>query len=123
MQDLYDNQCFQFVSATPAPGSVAAGVLTWNNLGPLTAGSNTNVTVTLKAIGNCNPSVNTARVQGATDNLGYVATTQESTVNIDIEEPPVANDDIFCIQGATSFAVLANDTDPDITGFLSANAG
>jgi len=123
LQDLYSTGCLQYVSSSITPNNISGGVITWNNLGSLTSGSTINVTLTMKVIGNCDPAANTAMVEGAKDNLNYVAATQTSTVNINIDVPPDANTDSYCIQGSTVLEVLGNDTDPDVVGFLSGNAG
>jgi len=119
LQDLYSASCLQYVSSTITPTNISGGAITWNNLGPLTAGSTLNVTLTMKVIGNCDPAANTARVENAKDGLNYVAATQSSTVNINIDQPPAAVADNYCIQGSTALTVLGNDTDPDVVGFLS----
>ncbi len=115
LQDLFNTDCLQFVSAVPAQNSVAGGNISWTNLGTLTPGSTTNVTVNFKVIGNCDPTTNTATVSGAIDVNGYLVPTGtfSSAVSINIDQPPVANPDQFCVSGVTSLNVLANDTDPD----------
>ncbi len=60
LTDEFDPARFEFVSADPTPDSVTddtagstynpAGLLTWNNLGPLYAGQTKSVTVVLKAL-------------------------------------------------------------------------
>ncbi|HEX6100031.1 MAG TPA: SdrD B-like domain-containing protein [Thermoanaerobaculia bacterium] len=52
LQDSYDTGSVAFVSATPAPSSIntATGVLQWNDVGPITAGSSTTVNVTMRAL-------------------------------------------------------------------------
>jgi hypothetical protein len=79
---------------------------------------------TLRVRGNCKPASNTARVEGAKDNLKLYRRFDKdfNLEDIDVEEPPVANDDDFCIQGSTALNVLGNDTDADVSGFLSANS-
>ena len=123
LQDTYSTSCLQYVSSSVTATNISGGVITWNNLGSLTAGSTLNLTLTMKVIGNCDPATNTATVAGAKDGLNYVATTQTSSLNINIDQPPVAATDSYCIQASTALNVLGNDTDPDLAGFLSANTG
>jgi len=113
LQDIFNNTCLQFQSATPAQSSIAGGNITWTNLGTLNTGASTNVTVNFKVIANCNPANNTAKVEGARDVNGANVTTAQHTFSINIDEPPVANPDEFCVNGTTDLNVLANDTDPD----------
>jgi uncharacterized repeat protein (TIGR01451 family) len=51
LQDSYDPTSVSFVSASPAPNSVntATGIIRWNDVGPITAGSSKTVTVTMRA--------------------------------------------------------------------------
>ncbi|GAB3165084.1 Ig-like domain-containing protein [Telluribacter humicola] len=123
LKDIYTTTNLQYVSASVTPNNISGGTITWNNLGTLNAGSTRNITVTFKVIGNVDPATNTARVEGAVDNLGASVPTLNSTVEFNVEEPPVANSDKACLQGATDINVLANDTDPDVVGFLSAHTG
>ncbi|MDP1623711.1 MAG: Ig-like domain-containing protein, partial [Bacteroidales bacterium] len=122
LQDLYSTSCLQYVSSSVTPNNISGGVITWNNIGTLTPGSTTNVTLTMKVVGACNPAANTARVENAKDNLNYVAVTQTSTVNFTTNQPPVANADSYCLQASTALSVLSNDTDADLVGFLSVPA-
>jgi SdrD B-like domain/GEVED domain len=48
--DTYDSTKLQYVSASVAPTSVAAGTITWSNLGPLNAGARQTITVTFLAL-------------------------------------------------------------------------
>ncbi|WP_247234677.1 Ig-like domain-containing protein [Telluribacter sp. SYSU D00476] len=123
LKDIYTTTNLQYVSASVTPNNISGGTITWNNLGTLNAGSTRNITVTFRVIGNVDPATNTARVEGAVDNLGTPVPTLNSTVEFNVEEPPVANNDRACVQGTTDINVLANDTDPDVAGFLSAHAG
>ncbi|HSM55457.1 MAG TPA: SdrD B-like domain-containing protein [Candidatus Sulfomarinibacteraceae bacterium] len=48
--DTFDASELEFVSALPAPSSVSNGVISWDNLGPLHAGGQKQVTVTFRAL-------------------------------------------------------------------------
>ncbi|MDP2423670.1 MAG: Ig-like domain-containing protein [Bacteroidales bacterium] len=122
LQDLYSTGCIQYVSSSHTPSNISGGVITWNNLGSLAPSNTINVTLTMKVEGNCDPAANTARVEGAKDGSGATAATQTSTVNINIDVPPVANADSYCIQASTALSVLGNDTDADVAGSLSVPA-
>ncbi|HEV7349825.1 Ig-like domain-containing protein [Telluribacter sp.] len=122
LKDIYYNSCLQYVSASVTPTNVSGGTITWNNLGTLASGATQNITVTFKVIGNYDPARNIAQVDNATDNIGNTVSAVSSPLDITIEEPPVVNDDQACVQGAAAIHVLANDTDPDAAGFLSAHA-
>jgi len=122
LQDIFSSGCFEFVNASVAPTNTAPGFLSWTNIGPIAPSEDEDITVTLRVTGNCDNASNRARVQNAryaVDAITYSAPTQEDEVIISIDTPPVANDDDFCIQGATPLNVLANDTDDDVAGFLS----
>jgi uncharacterized repeat protein (TIGR01451 family)/gliding motility-associated-like protein len=123
LQDLFTGSCLQYVSASVAPTSTANGTLNWSNVAGagLASAATLNITVTLKVIGNCDPASNTAKVEGAKDSGGHLVSTVSSTKDINIDEKPVANSDNIFISGTTAINVLANDTDPDVAGFLSAN--
>ncbi len=49
LRDTFDSTKLQFVSSTPPADSVADGLLTWNNVGPLYPGQTKQVVVTFKA--------------------------------------------------------------------------
>ncbi|WP_207492485.1 Ig-like domain-containing protein [Aridibaculum aurantiacum] len=125
LQDIFSSSALQYVSATPAPSSVSAGLVTWNNLASssLAAGATTNVSVTFTILSNNNPLNNTARVEGARDNLNYLAPTASNTVSVTVANVPDAVIDRFYISGAIALNLLANDTDADVAGFLSAHTG
>jgi uncharacterized repeat protein (TIGR01451 family) len=120
LRDIFDPACFGYVSSSVTPSRVNNGVVTWNNLGVLTQGSSTSLTVTLRVIGNCDPASNLARVAGAITATGTTLGTVESSIDINIDVAPIANDDRFCATETIIMDVLANDTDPDRTGFLNA---
>ncbi len=125
LQDQFSTSCEQFASASVVPSSLSGGTLNWTNVAGagLAAGATKSLTVTLKIIGHCDPAPNTATVSGARNYLGILASTSSSTVNLNVDYPPVAVNDQYCLQGLSTLTVLSNDTDPDVVGFLSANAG
>ena len=122
LQDIFSNSSLQYISASITPTSTASGVVSWSNIlsGSLPAGTATNVTVTFKVLTNTNPLNNTARVEGAKDNLNYSAAAVSNTLSVTIANAPVAVADNYYVQGSTALSVLANDTDTDLAGFLSA---
>lgn len=73
--DTYDAAKIQYVSASVTPTSTSSGTITWNNLGPLNAGSRKTITVVFRALspadtnGNGEPdsttTLNTATSSGA----------------------------------------------------------
>ncbi len=117
LQDVFDVSCLQYLGSVPVQNSVAGGNISWTNVlvSALTPGSTANIAVNFKVTGNCDPSVNTSTVSGAIDVNGYLVPTGTftSSVNITIDEPPVAVNDRFSISAAGNLNVLANDTDPD----------
>ncbi len=72
LSDTFDPAVFAFDSASTAPDSNTGGSVSWNNIGPISAGQTTTVTVTLEAIATSGggSSVDTATVSGATDSNG-----------------------------------------------------
>jgi uncharacterized repeat protein (TIGR01451 family) len=92
LTDTFNASQLQFISATVSPASVTTttspyantGVIKWTNVGPLTAGSSTVITVAFKALeptGNITTTMtNTARVDSATFVTGKPANTGISTV-------------------------------------------
>ncbi|WP_333809764.1 beta strand repeat-containing protein, partial [Flavobacterium sp.] len=114
LSDTFNPSCLQFVSATVTPTSTTSGQLNWTNLGALAVGNSHTIQVTMKVLANCDPASNTATVSGAIDALSNVSGTFSSTVNTNIDVPPVANNDTYsCVSGSTALNVLANDTDGD----------
>lgn len=91
LTDDYDQNYFQFVSASIAPDSVDAvnGLLTWNNVGSINAGASKTITVTLKSISRAGNAIatnvpNTATVTNPKLANGDPANDGTSTVNVDI---------------------------------------
>ncbi len=123
LQDIFSASSLQYVSASITPTTTASGVISWTNIlsGSLAAGATTNVTITFLVLTNTNPLNNTARVEGAIDNLNYTAAAVSNTLAVTVANAPVAVADNYNIAGSTALAVLSNDTDADLVGFLSAN--
>ena len=112
-QDIFDSSCLQFLSATTTESSIGTGTIIWDDLGSVNAGSSINLGVLFTVIGNCDPTINIGKMQGAIDEFSNSIATQTDTISINIDEPPVANDDEFCVSGMENLNVLANDTDAD----------
>lgn len=113
LQDIFNEDCLEFVSTSVPESSVNNGTITWNDLGNLPSMASTAITVDLRVVGNCDPALNIAQVQGAVDVLSNTIPTNSDTASVIIDEPPVANDDQFCVSGTETLDVLANDIDPD----------
>ena len=112
IQDIFETSCLEYVSATTTPDNIAPGSLTWDDMGPIPANDSVTVDVTLKVVGNCDPARNIAKVEGATSALGILET-KSDTLDLLIDESPVAQNDTFYISGTTDLDVLGNDSDPD----------
>lgn len=127
LQDIFDPHCLQYVSASIPITSLVGGTIYWANLAGtgLAPGGSISLTVTLKVIGNCDPATNQDKVEGAKDNLNYIAATVSASSSVNIDEPPVAVDDHVCLNNSSpvNISVLSNDTDPDIVGFISGSPG
>jgi uncharacterized repeat protein (TIGR01451 family) len=76
--DHFNPNCFEFVSALPAPDAVnpLTGEIIWNNLGPLAPGGVANLRVWLRVKSPCSPSANCASVR-ATDAFGRVVESRD----------------------------------------------
>jgi uncharacterized repeat protein (TIGR01451 family) len=122
LQDVYNPQCLQFIAASKLPNLIQQGVLTWNNIGPLVSGQKDSVLVTFKIIANCDTVLNQAIIDGATTNTIPPKEIERLSAGfvLSVDNAPQAVDDSFCISSITQLSVLANDIDPDISGFLSA---
>ena len=118
LTDTYSTSCLQYVSSSITPSNISGGIISWSNLGTLAVSGTTNVTLTMKVVGNCDPATNTATVEGAKNADNTVADTKTSIVNINVDLAPVAVADSYCIQASTALSVLSNDTDGDLAGFL-----
>ncbi|NOR88434.1 MAG: hypothetical protein GQ527_12570, partial [Bacteroidales bacterium] len=113
LEDTFYNTCLEFVSTNTPQSSISGGTIAWNDLGSLTPTSKHTLTVTFKVIDNCDPARNIALVDQATDTYSLTVTSSSSTIDINIDEPPVANNDTISINATTDIVVLSNDTDPD----------
>lgn len=60
--DTFASTELSYVSASPAPDTVASGSLTWSNVGPLASGQSVDVIVDFTGLAAANPSVNTVNV-------------------------------------------------------------
>ncbi len=70
-----------YATASPAPNTVGAGTLTWNNVGPLTQGQSVDLLVTFTGAASANPAVNSA-----TANAGGGVTSTD-TENVIVTHP------------------------------------
>lgn len=60
---------------------------------------------------------------GTSRSIAGPVTANQTAQDFKATRPPVANNDNFtCVSASTALSVLANDTDPDVSGFLSASA-
>ena len=82
LADAYDDTCLQFISADPVEDSQIDGLIQWTNLGPLGIGLSDTVVVTFQALDICGLTIDTARVQGAIDELGKFVPDQEDSAYI-----------------------------------------
>ncbi len=113
LTDTYNSSELQYLSASPAPDSVAAGTLTWNNLGTLYAGGTKTVTVNFRALRAANPSTNYADVNNAAFGDGRLT-----------NDPPVVNATVVInMVGSIGDRVwydmngnTADDSEPGING-------
>jgi phosphatidate phosphatase APP1 len=89
LTDTYDPAQLEFVSADPTPTSVAAGTLTWDDIGPIYPGGTKQVTVTFKALEPANNTQSTttdndAEVAGAYFQDGSPANDANDTATITV---------------------------------------
>lgn len=98
LTDTYNSTYFSFISADPAPATVSAGSLTWNNVGPIYAGQTKIVTVRLQALttGSTPNTDNTATSTGSKFANGFPA---NSPVTDIATVPIVANANTRSITG------------------------
>ena len=106
LEDFYDTNVLQFVSATPgvttsdfAGPSPNTGRLYWENVGPLGPGTGTNLTVTFDVIGPAGNAgtvtTNTASITNATYNTGAAANEASDTAESEVPPTGTIGDMIF----------------------------
>ncbi len=123
LQSLYNAGCLQYLqtpSGYPILTDSSAGAITWNNLAPLAASSNSTVRAQFKVLAECAPARSIARVQGAVFSDNYPISTLSDTVDIAVDNYPLAVNDSVCLSTVTTISVLANDSDADTTGAIGA---
>ena len=113
LQDIFDQACLEYVSASIFPDNIGLGTISWDDIGNLPGLSSIDVTATFKVVGNCDPARNIAKVEGAIHNFLTVLPATRDTLDINIDEAPVAVDDSYFISGSSNFQVLDNDFDAD----------
>jgi hypothetical protein len=99
LQSIYNAGCLQYLrtpSGYPILTDSSAGAITWNNLAPLAANATNTVRAQFKVVGECAPARNIARVQGAVFSDGYVISTTSDTVDLTIDNYPLAVNDSVC---------------------------
>ncbi|UCE17544.1 MAG: hypothetical protein JSV84_11705, partial [Gemmatimonadota bacterium] len=88
--DTYDPGCLSFISAEPPPDAHVAGIITWDNLGPLDPSpcptSCFEITVNFVATSVCSATIDTAGVEGAKDEYGFPVPDDSDTASVDIVE-------------------------------------
>ncbi|MEO1258229.1 MAG: DNRLRE domain-containing protein [Bacteroidota bacterium] len=111
--DEFDASCLEFVDANPATNGAGAGTAIWDNLGPLTVGAGTSVTTRFVITDICSPIENIAAIDFAVDENGDPVPPVQDTVELLVESPPVAEDDIDStgVGVPVTVDVLANDFD------------
>ena len=107
LTDNFNNGCMSYASASDSPNSTGAGLLTWNNVGPLAPGASKTILVNFVAAGACDPAVNTVTVSG-TDQNGTPVTDGPATAAVKITEPGLSLNKI--VVDPVSGPVLKGDT-------------
>ncbi len=80
LQDTFSSACFQFLGSSVTPAGSGGGLILWSGMSSLPVGGSTNIYVTNKVIGTCEPAFNTATITSGTDQNGTaVPTTQGQT--------------------------------------------
>ncbi|WP_309400096.1 SdrD B-like domain-containing protein [Cerasicoccus maritimus] len=67
LEDSYNADHIEYVSASILPSSVTRGSIVWDDLGSLNSGESTDLTITFRVIGESNPVANSAIVDDAED--------------------------------------------------------
>jgi len=68
LDDVFDNACMNYDSASISPNATGAGTINWTNVGPLNPSESKTVTVYFTASNSCNPAQNTASANGVDEN-------------------------------------------------------
>jgi uncharacterized repeat protein (TIGR01451 family) len=82
LQDLFSSACFQFLGASLPPSGSGGGVVLWTNPPALAVGASTNIYVTNKVIGDCEPAVNNATISSVLDQSGNTVPNAQSSASI-----------------------------------------
>ena len=82
LQDLFSSTCFQFLGASVPPSGSGGGVVLWTSLPALAVGASTNIYVTNKVIGDCEPAVNNANISSVVDGSGNSVPNAQSSASI-----------------------------------------
>ena len=92
VSDTYDTAHLAYAGASPAPDSVGAGVISWDNVGPLTPGQQTTLTVGFTGVASTLPgsTIDTATVAGARDASDIVAGSVSATAAVAVSEPTLS---------------------------------
>ena len=70
LQDQFSSACFQFLGASVPPSGSGGGLVLWSSLPGLAVGASTNIYVTNKVTGDCEPAVNNANISSVLDGSG-----------------------------------------------------
>jgi uncharacterized repeat protein (TIGR01451 family)/fimbrial isopeptide formation D2 family protein len=92
LTDSFDATFLQFLSASVAPDTTAAGQLTWNNVGPLAIGANRTILIDFKtlAVTDSQPgrvTINRTGISGAQDSNGTTLISRTSSAPVAIGAP------------------------------------
>ncbi|MBX3731532.1 MAG: DUF11 domain-containing protein [Verrucomicrobiae bacterium] len=105
LTDTFSMACWEYVTASPAPDAIGAGLILWEDLtgaGNLAVGESLSVDVTLRAVGNCDPAENIAAAEFSVD------------INGNPVPPVTSTADAVTRAAAISGFVFAED---DVPGF------
>ena len=82
LQDQFSSSCFQFLGASVLPSGSGGGVILWSSMSGLAVGASTNIYVTNKVTGDCEPAVNNAYLSSVVDQLGKSVPNAQSSTSI-----------------------------------------
>ena len=82
LQDQFSSACFQFLGASVPPSGSGGGLVLWTGLPALAVGAGTNIYVTNKVIGDCEPAINNATVSSVLDSSGNAVPNAQSSTSI-----------------------------------------